>query len=189
MKVLVIPENPTLDQHILKPVVVQIFKELNRKARIEVLQDPHLSGVEEALDSTILGEILRDNRMIDLFLLMVDRDGIERREQAVQQRVADAAAYGRTMIGCLAIEELEVWALALHKREINDDWHTKVRRELNPKEIYFEPFVRQKKWLASVGNGRVPAMRDLRRRWDSLKSLCPEVQVLVDQVREWLAGG
>ncbi len=44
MKILVVPEDPTHDQYILKPIVERIFKDLDTGARIEVLKDPHLGG-------------------------------------------------------------------------------------------------------------------------------------------------
>jgi hypothetical protein len=41
-RVLVIPEDPTHDQYILKPVVEAMFRSLGKpNARVEVLKDPH----------------------------------------------------------------------------------------------------------------------------------------------------
>jgi len=37
MKVMIIPEDPTLDQYILKPVIEAVFKDLNRVAHVQVL--------------------------------------------------------------------------------------------------------------------------------------------------------
>lgn len=74
MRVLIIPEDPTLDRHVLQPIVERIFQDLQRSARVEVLTDPHLSGVDQALARGTIAEIMQDNRMIDLFLLIVDRD-------------------------------------------------------------------------------------------------------------------
>jgi hypothetical protein len=40
MKVLIIPEDPTRDPYILKPIVERLFShELQRVARVEVLKD------------------------------------------------------------------------------------------------------------------------------------------------------
>lgn len=108
MKVLVIPEDPTLDQHILKPVVEQIFRDLQRPARVFVLQDPHLQGVSQALDRQIVARILDMWPMIDLFLLIVDRDCVESRQAQLDARAAQAKEAGKSMLGCLAVEEVEV---------------------------------------------------------------------------------
>lgn len=148
MKVLVIPEDPTLDQHILKPVVEQIFRDLQRPARVFVLQDPHLQGVSQALDRQIVARILDMWPMIDLFLLIVDRDCVESRQAQLDARAAQAKEAGKSMLGCLAVEEVEVWALALHRSELPSQW-SEVRRECHPKERYFDPLVRQKKWQES----------------------------------------
>ncbi|NQU20595.1 MAG: hypothetical protein HQ567_04880 [Candidatus Nealsonbacteria bacterium] len=186
MKVLVIPEDPTLDQHILKPVVQRIFRDLNRKARVYVLQDPRLGSVSEALDKGKIGEILERHRMMDLFLLIVDRDGVRERQDRVDARVAQADEAGKTMLGCMAVEEVEVWALALHRSEVGGSWDD-VRNEVHPKEIYFDPFVKRNKWLEGLGRGRAQAMRSLAGNWKTLKSLCPELQHLEDEIAQWLA--
>ena len=187
MKVPVIPEDPTHDQHILKPVVQRIFRDLGRpKTRVEVLQDPCIRGLEQALSRQTIDEILARYFAADLFLLIVDRDGQEGRQVAVDERVRQAADRGRALIGCLAIEEVEVWALALHRSEFTD-W-SEVRREHNPKEVYFQPLAKAKGWLESKGRGRAEAMKALAGNWRALKQRCPEVQQLQDDVAAWLAG-
>lgn len=74
MRVLVIPEDPTLDRYVVKPIVERIFAEIGRTARVDVLTDPHISGASQALDRGLIAEVVLDNPMIDLFLLVVDRD-------------------------------------------------------------------------------------------------------------------
>jgi hypothetical protein len=182
MKVLVIPEDPTLDQHILKPVVEHLFKGLQRAARVEVLQDPHLTGVSDALNGDILAHVLHTNPMIDLFLLIVDRDCCEARQSVLDARLKEAATAGKAMFGCLAIEEVEVWALALH--HVNG-WK-QVRQECHPKEVYFEPLAKQNHWLEGVGKGRVQAMKALPGKFKTLRSRCSEINVLQDQIAQWL---
>ena len=186
MKVLVIPEDPTHDQHILKPVVKRIFKDLNTPARIEVLQDPHLGSVSQALDKDIIASILDQWRMFDLFLLMVDRDCESGRDTQLKARLDEAEARVKVMLGCLAVEEIEVWALALHRDELDARW-SEVRKECHPKEAYFEPLVRRKSWQESLGKGRAEAMKALPGpNWKSLKSLCPELERLQGEIGERL---
>ena len=91
MKVLVIPEDPSLAQYILKPVVERIFSDLGRIPRITILSNPRLRGVHEALDSAILIEIVKTYSMSDLFLARgpatVSRDrGIEGTNRGVARR-------------------------------------------------------------------------------------------------------
>ena len=56
MRVLIIPEDPTLDQFVLTPIVQRIFTDLDIGARVEVLFDPHLSGADQALDGAVAPE-------------------------------------------------------------------------------------------------------------------------------------
>jgi hypothetical protein len=49
VKILVIPEDPMLDQYILKPVVERLFADLGLAVRINVLWNPRLRGVNQAL--------------------------------------------------------------------------------------------------------------------------------------------
>jgi hypothetical protein len=41
-------------------------------------------------------------------------------------------------------------------------------------------------WQGGLGKGRKAAIKDLRKRWKSLKSACPEIQQLVDDVGNWI---
>lgn len=74
MKVLVIPEDQELDRYILKQIVEQMFADLERRVRVEILPEPRLRGTGDALDEEIVRAIVTDNPMIDLFLLVIDRD-------------------------------------------------------------------------------------------------------------------
>lgn len=86
MKVLVIPEDPTLDQYILKPVVERLFSDLGKTARVQVLSKPRLRGIAQALDPTIIADVVQTYPMVDLFLVMVDRDGDPKRPGARSAR-------------------------------------------------------------------------------------------------------
>jgi len=184
MKVLVIPEDPTLDQHILKPIVESLLEDLGRRARVAILQDPHLTGVSEALDQKMVERIISENPMEDLFLLMVDRDG----DRLGNSELAKAreAEHPRKLIACLALEEIEVWMLALHREELDVSW-SEVRAHHDPKEEYAQPFLSRKGWTMQVGRGRKRAMRELATRWKSLLTVCPEIAELRDRLRERLA--
>src|SRR5215210_2922044 len=67
VKVLVIPEDPTLDQYILKPLVSRLFSDLGRAVSIDVLSKPQLRGVAQALNVLVLFDIAETYRMIDLW--------------------------------------------------------------------------------------------------------------------------
>ena len=136
MRVMVIPEDPTLDQFILKPVVETLFRDLNRVARVQVLANPRLSSVVQALDPARLNVIIGSYPQADLFFRLIDRDCEQNRINRVHSRESEVMSKGKTLIGCLAIEEVEIWALAIYQGELPARWQ-EMRQECNPKEAYF----------------------------------------------------
>ena len=179
MKVLIVPEDPTHDQFILKPVVERIFRDLQISARVDVLRDPHLRGVDQALDRQTVAEIIADNHMIDLFLVMVDQDcnRFSNRERAKDRE----AEHCEALIACLAIEEIEVWMLALHRDRLGVPWR-QVRHDCDPKERYADALL-DGIGRSGPGGGRKKAMRSLTGdSWTGLLGLCPEIAVLKQRI-------
>ncbi len=183
MKVLIVPEDPTHDQYILKPIVRRLFKDLGRSTRVEVLWDPRLRGVSQALDPTVLDAIVARYRMFELFLVLVDRDGD--RERPSHARTLETSHPERLFV-CLAIEEVEVWMLALHREELPVPW-SEVRQEIHPKEGFAQPFLNRQAPRISPGEGRKWAMRPLGNRWHGLLAVCPELAELKERIADWLA--
>lgn len=183
MRVLIIPEDPTLDQYVLKPVVERIFADLGRPARVEVLRDPHLSGVDQALDEGMVAGIVEDNRMIDLFLLMVDRD-CDRMNNTARSGARRQEHAERIVVG-LAWQEVEVWPLAIHRAEVLTPFR-EVRAHCDPKEAFWDPFVVHKGWLGEVGKGRKKAMRNLGSAWSGVLKGCPEIAELKEELKRWV---
>lgn len=180
MKMLVIPEDPTFDQYILEPVVERLFQDLEIPARIDVLRDPHLRGVDEALAS--VGDIVAENPMVDLFLLIVDRDCDRQSNTA---RVARCQGeHAAKLIATCAREEVETWMLALHRKKLPVGW-SEVRGECDPKERYAEPFLVQQGWSGGVGRGRKRAMRELGKSYRGLLKACPEISELRSRIADW----
>lgn len=173
MKVLVILEDPTHDQYVVKPIVQKLFDDLGLRARVEVLLDPHLRGIDQALDGDTLQDIVDDHPMMDRFILVVDRDcdrmGNTERVLARQRDLGDR------FLGCLAVEEVEVWMLALYPaNELPSPWR-EIRAHCDPKEHYADPFLAAKGWTTEVGRGRKHAMDALRGGLRRLLSRCPEL--------------
>jgi hypothetical protein len=116
---MVIPEDPTNDQYILKPVVEQLFAGLGKSPRVQVLANPRLRGISEALSAPILADIVAMYPMVDLFLVLVDRDAEQKRPGQAEER---AQEHPDQLFVCLAIEEVEVWMLALHRDLLETSW-------------------------------------------------------------------
>lgn len=183
MRVLIIPEDRTRDQYIAKPVVERMFESLERAATVEVLADPHLRGIDDALDQGVVRDVIEDNRMVQMFILLVDRDCD--RENAVARAAEREREHSSCMLTCLAVEEIEVWLLAVQDAFVVP-WSA-VRGHCDPKEAYALPFLREQGWSDQVGDGYKRAMRELSGKWATLASRCPEVADLTRRVEQWLA--
>lgn len=183
MRVLIIPEDPTYDRYVIQPVVERILQDLRCTARVDVLTDPHLSGVDQALSQDVVAGIVDDNRMIDLFLLVVDRD-CDRQGNGTRAAARQQENSGK-LIATLAREEVETWALAAHRKKLGPPWKA-VRAHCDPKEAYFEPFIEKMGWLETVGKGRKRAMRELGSAWSGVLKVCPEIAELKREIAAWL---
>lgn len=176
MDVLIIPEDPTYDQYILKPVVERIFADLGKRAKVEVLRDPHLSGASQALDRATVTGIIEHNPMVDLFVLIVDRDCD--REGNVAKAGTRASDHPEKLVACVAVEEVEVWMLYLLRDELHEHLESSfgdARAECDPKELFVEPLLDKLMWRTKVGSGRKHAMRRLGQHWSGLLRACHEI--------------
>jgi hypothetical protein len=183
VKVLIIPEDPTLDRFILKPVVEQIFTRLGKSPWVEVLSNPRLRGVAQALDSSFLARIAASRPMFDLFLVLIDRDGELHRSTVASQRESEHE--GRLFV-CLAIEEIEVWMLAIHRKDLGLSW-SQIRAETHPKERIAQPFLAKKVRKLNRGAAREWAMLGLGTHWKGVLRCCPELKQLQKRIESWLA--
>ncbi|MGK2852283.1 MAG: hypothetical protein ACSLFN_15435 [Candidatus Limnocylindrales bacterium] len=182
MKVLIIPEDPTYDQYILKPVVSRAVEEAGLTGRIEVLTDPHLRGSSDALDPAVISSVIDENPMIDLFVLCVDRD-CNRDGNTAKAAAIEATHTGR-LIACVAKEEIEVWMLAIHRPIAGSRW-SDIAAECDAKERFGDPFLRSQGWHDQVGGGRKRAMRDLGASFAQLLGVCGEVSDLRSALVAW----
>jgi hypothetical protein len=192
--VLIIPEDFRKDEFVLGPIIKRLFKYLKVKARVEICRDPLLGGVGEALKWSRISEILDDSRsMVDLFLLIVDRDGEENRRQqltTLETKAADLLNGNGCLIAENAWQEIEVWALAGMK-DLPSDWSwSDVRNDRDPKEVYFRPYVQQRGLAASAGEGRDVLAREAANRYTRVRARCAkDVQRLEKRIALTLESG
>ncbi len=195
MRVVIIPEDFRNDQYILKPLVEAMLAAAGRpRARVTVCRDPVVRGVGQALDRDVLAQILeRYSGMTDLFLLCVDRDGVASRRHALEALEAHAAGLlspGQVLLGENAWQELEVWVLA-GQTDLPGSWDWKaIRAEVDPKEKYYEPYAHRRGMSEQVGGGRKILAEEAARRYQRVRSLCPEdVQHLEARITNWIQSG
>lgn len=177
MKVLIIAEDPTYDQFIVKPIVKRLLEDCEVQGTVDVLTDPHMKGVSMALDANILAKVVAENPMVDLFIVVADRDC---NRENNQNKAAARAAEHDNLLCTLAAEEIEVWMLALHRETLNAKW-SDVRSHCDPKEKYAEPFLRNGNFRGP-GKGRKRAMDALAGRWQGLLQVCEELGQLRTEI-------
>ena len=191
LNVLVIPEDFRKDQYVLAPLVSKMFAEIGKpQARVRVCTDPLLGGVAEALDWGRIRDIIEMYPMVNLFLLIVDRDGKPGRRQSltrIEGLANEGLAAGRALFGENAWQEIEVWALA--GQDLPQGWKWKaVQAEVDPKEKYFEPFARRRNLLDEPGEGRTTLGREAAQNYQRVRDRCQrDIQHLESRLKEWLA--
>lgn len=182
MNVLIIPDDQELDRYIVKPVVEAVFGDLGLTARVSVLPEPRLRGTSEALDRDLIAQIVAENPMEDLFLLIIDRDcDRENNERLARQRQDEHTG---KLIACIAVQEVEVWLLALYKDKLDVDRFAKVREHCDPKERWAIPLL-DRLGYQGPGRGRKRAMQALARKWRSLRGTCTELRELQNAIAVW----
>lgn len=184
MKILVIPEDPVRDQHILKPITERLFADLGKGSpRIDILTNPRLRGVAQALDGAVLSDVVATYPMADLILVLVDRDGNTERSSLARAREGEHP--GRLFV-CLAVEEIEVWMLAIFPSRF-PSW-SEVRGERSLKERFATPFLQQfTAEKRSRSDARLLAMRELGPQWKGVLERCPELKELRERLAQRLA--
>ncbi len=86
MNVLIIPEDFRKDQFVLKPIVERMFAEIGKpRAKVLICFDPLLGGIDQATNWDRIRDILDMYPMVDIFLLLVDRDGSATRRAALNR--------------------------------------------------------------------------------------------------------
>lgn len=178
MNVLVIPEDFRKDEHILRPIVRRMFAEIGKpKAKVEVCKDPLLGGIGEAMKWDRIEEVIDMYPLVQVFLLIVDRDGNEGRRKALDNltnRATQKLKPGRWMLAENAWQELEVWALA-GVQKLPQGWRwSSVRSEVHPKDVYFVPYAKQAGLLDQPFEGRAVLARQAAANYSRVRSRCPE---------------
>ncbi len=190
MNVQIVLEDTPKDQHIAVPLIRALFQHIQRPARVGALSE-RLRSVEQVTDMDKLLPILAARSgMVDLFILLVDRDcrapgrprGGDRATalRNLEKRVIGCGELGPQcgFIACEAWEELEVWLLAGFE---HPNWH-EIRDHCDPKEEFFEPFARARGVFEKPAEGRAELMDEAVRRYRRIRHLCPELQSLEQRI-------
>ena len=158
----------------LKPIFERLMRSIGRaNARVRVCEDPVLGGIGEAMKVGRIAEIVeRYAGMTQIFVLCVDRDGVEGRRQGLD-RIEEECGNGGTFFAVNAWEELETWVLA--GLRLPRDWvWRQVRAEVHVKERYFNVMARERGVVDGPGGGRKALGEEAARRIPAIRQKCPE---------------
>lgn len=190
MNVLIIPEDFRKDQYILKPLIRRMFEAIGKpRANVRVCLDPLMGGVSHAMKWERILEVLSLYPMVQVFLLLVDRDGVAGRRKGLDALEVQSQPYlgsRRFLFAENAWQEIEVWALA--GQNLPADWKWReIREEVHPKERYFDVLARSRGLGKEPGEGRTTLGREAANNYARVRSRCTEdIAALEDRLRSTL---
>ena len=177
--VLVIPEDPILNGHILKPLTKAIMADAGRSsAKVSVLGNPRLRGYDHAVD-TIRHRLHERHHYKDLWLFFPDADRATK--DAMQDLEEHVQSKGITLLCCVAQPELEIYACAAFRDDMPEAWE-KVRQHPRMKEEIFDPLLARHGYAGRRGEGRDRMINWSLRNLPLLYRLCPELRRLRDRI-------
>ncbi|MBK9990508.1 MAG: hypothetical protein IPP19_07200 [Verrucomicrobia bacterium] len=178
-KILVIPEDFTKDEHILKPLVEKLVEEAGfPRATVTVCRDPNFQGVAAAMnESRIRTEVIERYPMVDIFIQLVDRDGLAGREVAARNLETkfnqELAPKHKRFFAELARQEVEVFILAGHELDNGVSWQV-IRDDANVKNTFFQSLVRREGTESLPHQGRKKLMAAAIRNFQRIMSRCDD---------------
>ena len=180
-KVLVIPEDPTNNGYILKPLVEAILADARKpNAKVTVLSNPHVGGFDQAKEA-LRGTLVDKYSFMDLWIFIPDADcatfGV------MDSLEVDLRTRGVSLLCCAAQPEVEIFACVARRGDIGMSWE-EVRKHPKMKEIVFEDIRRKFGNVNSAGGGRASLIIESIKNMPLLYSLCPELKRLRDRIAE-----
>lgn len=180
LRVMLIPEDYTLDQYIARPLAQRLLLDLNRpQARLEICTNPRFrgnKGTTGVLNADNIVKVIQLYPMYNVFIALVDADGDPDRQAELDGLERDVSPYlseGQAFLAEDAHQELEVWLLAGLRLPPAWRWE-QVRSEPHPKEEYYLPYAQERGVLDTVGGGRKVLMDEAMQHWTRIQERCPQ---------------
>lgn len=185
-KVLVIPEDPTHNGYILKPLVQAILADAGKPAaKVVVLPNPRLRGFDHA--RRVIREELPDSYGFwNLWIFFPDADVAK--ASAMKDLECELERRKILLLCCPAEPEVEIYACAAFQSEIKMGWQN-ARRDLRLKEDIFEELLRIHGDDRRPGRGRDLMIAESLKNLPRLFKLCPELKDLRDRVEKIVHAG
>jgi hypothetical protein len=177
--VLVIPEDPTWNGYILKPLTKALLDDAGKpNANVKLLENPRVGGYDPAL-SAIRGELPDRYRFFDLWLFLPDADRAS--AEAMDNLETELKSRGIPLLCCPAQPEIEIYACVAFRDDLPGPWE-EARKHPRLKEEVFEPLLRRHGDPRQAGGGRKTMIERTLRNLPRLFQLCPETQRLRDRI-------
>jgi hypothetical protein len=185
LKVLVIPEDPTHNGYILKPLVQAVLADIGKPtARVQVLTSPRLTGYDHAREA-ISGELVDSYAHFDLWLFMPDADRAG--APAMTALENELRGKGITVFCCPAVPEVEIFACVAYRTDVPGGWAA-ARANARMKEQVFEPLRQRVGSPRSAGGGRDKMIAASVVNMQAMYQFCPEIRSLRDRIAAHLQG-
>ena len=180
-RVLVIPEDPTWNGYILKPLAKRLLADAGKPAaRVELLANPRVRGYAHALRA-IREELPDSYGFFDLWLFFPDGDNDPGRADAMGQLEADLQCRDIPLLCCPAEPEVEIYACVDFRDDLPGGWED-ARTHPRMREVIFKPILRTHGNPRQAGGGREEMTARSLRNLQRLFQLCPETQRLRDRI-------
>lgn len=189
--VLVIPEDFTKDEHILKPLVKQVLADAGRpNAIVEICRNPNFQGIPECLKvGRLREEVVHRYPMVNLFLLLVDADGNPGRRKSLDHIVAELQndlKAGSQFLAEMALQEVEIFPVAGHDLSAGWKWQ-EIRADGSVKNTYFKALAEREKTEGLPHQDRKKLMGAAMKNWNRIRTRCPEETVqLTERIKKLL---
>ena len=181
---LVIPEDPTLNGHILRPLAQALLADAGRpSARVKILENPRVRGYDDAVRA-IRNVLVEPYRWFDLWLFFPDAD--RGSNEAMQNLETDLHAKDVSLLCCPAEPEVEIYACVGFRGDMSVTW-SDARKNPRMKEEVFQPLLDMHGDQRRVGQGRDLMIRKSLTNLRLLYQLCPELELLRDRIAEHLS--
>jgi hypothetical protein len=182
-RVLVVPEDQTLNGYIVEPLIEKMLAALGKpNAEIKVLPKPRVRGYDDARKVIPDPKTIQLYKKYDLWLFLPDGD----RAKGLAELETELRSKGVPLICCAAVPEIEIWLLAGHADGLLIPWR-QARNHPRLKDQLFDPFLAERGRPNSPGAGRKELMRQTLSNYRGLLSRCPELKTLQNKIKDHLS--
>ena len=184
-RVLVIPEDPTWNGYILKPLAKRLLADAGKPAaRVELLANPRVRGYAHALRA-IREELPDSYGFFDLWLFFPDGDNDPGRADAMGQLEADLQCRDIPLLFFNDTPTAEIYTCVPFQDDLSGGWQN-ARTHPRMKEEVFAPLLQMHGDPRQAGGGRETMTTRSLENLQRLFQLCPETKRLRDRIAEHL---